>query len=129
MSSSNASFVNEFVEFMTESCSAYHAVEASSKIMDNAGFTRIYEDSEWKLVKGGKYYFTRNTTSLIAFTVGGLYENGNGFTVVGAHTDSPCLRIKPKCCSVKNGALVLNTQPYGGGLWHVRNSHRSDNFI
>jgi aspartyl aminopeptidase len=38
---------------------------------------------------------------------------------VGAHTDSPCLRIKPVHCSVKADALVLNTQPYGGGLWHT----------
>jgi aspartyl aminopeptidase len=51
--------------------------------------------------------------------VGGAYVPGNGFTVVGAHTDSPCLKIKPKTCSVKSGALVLNTFGYGGGLWHT----------
>lgn len=58
-------------------------------------------------------------TTIIGFTVGGQYEPGNGFTVVGAHTDSPCLRVKPRLCSVKQGSLVLNTQPYGGGLWHT----------
>ena len=51
--------------------------------------------------------------------MGGKYEPGNGFTVVGAHTDSPCIKIKPKTCSVKHGALVLNTYGYGGGLWHT----------
>lgn len=58
-------------------------------------------------------------STIVAFTVGGAYECGNGFTVVGAHTDSPCIKIKPKTCSIKSNALVLNTQGYGGGLWHT----------
>ena len=42
---------------------------------------------EWDLAKGGKYYFTRNKSTVIAFVVGGKYTPGNGFNLVAAHTD------------------------------------------
>ncbi len=112
-------FVNDFIHFMNKSVSAFHAVTCVSAMLDTQGFEYLNETNEWTLRQGGKYYFTRNNSTIVAFTVGGKYKLGNGFTSVGAHTDSPCLRLKPKTCSVKAGALVLNTQPYGGGLWHV----------
>lgn len=112
-------FATEFIEFMNESCSAFHAVEASRNRLIAAGFTYLSESEEWLLEKGGKYFFTRGGTTIIAFTVGGGYEPGNGFTIAGAHTDSPCLKIKPVTCITKSDALMLNTQPYGGGLWHT----------
>lgn len=115
----NPKFAEEFVQFMNESCSAFHAVEACTSRLLAAGFTQIAEADAWNLTPGGKYFFTRNTTTLLAFTVGGKYAPGNGYTVLGAHTDSPCLKIKPVTCSTKGDALVLNTQPYGGGLWHT----------
>ena len=88
-------------------------------MLTEAGFVSISESDSWNLNQGGKYFFTRNSTSIIAFTIGSKYTGSNGFTVAGAHSDSPCLRIKPVACSVKADALVLNTQPYGGGLWHT----------
>jgi aspartyl aminopeptidase len=72
------------------------------------------------LLPGGKYYFIRGGTTLIGFSVGLNFSSASGvFTVFGAHTDSPCLKIKPVTCFKKLDALVLNTQPYGGGLWHT----------
>lgn len=107
------------MEFINNACTPYHAIEESRKILLDAGFEAISEGDRWNLSKGGKYFFTRNSTSIIAFTIGSNYTPGNGFTVAGAHSDSPCFRIKPVACSVKADALVLNTQPYGGGLWHT----------
>ena len=112
-------FAASFIDYMNESCTSFHATAASSKLLTDAGFKRIFENVEWELVKGGKYFFTRNGTSVIAFTVGGAYVPGNGFTILGAHSDSPCLKIKPVACLKKGEALMLNTQPYGGGLWHT----------
>lgn len=112
-------FVGDFAKFLDSSCSAFQAVETLGKLYDAAGFTRLAETDNWNLERSGKYYFTRNMATIVAFTVGGAYKPNNGFTVVGAHTDSPCIKIKPKTCSVKHGALVLNTFGYGGGLWHT----------
>jgi hypothetical protein len=113
-------FASEFVQFMNEGCSAFHAVEACQKRLAAEGFKKISEKNAWSLEKGGKYYFTRNETSLMAFTVGEQFTTEAGcFTAVGAHTDSPCLRIKAISSFKKGKFLVLNTQPYGGGLWHT----------
>jgi aspartyl aminopeptidase len=103
-------FAVDFVDFMNESCTAFHAVDAAKRRLEASGFSRLSEDEPWDVTVGGKYFFTRNTTSLIAFTVGGAYQPGNGFTVMGAHSDSPCLKIKPVTCLTKGDALVLNTQ-------------------
>ena len=112
-------FANSFIDYMNESCTAFHAIEATTELLVAAGFVRISESEEWTLSIGGKYFFTRNATSVIAFTVGGAYVPGNGFTILGAHSDSPCLKVKAVTCHKKGEALMLNTQPYGGGLWHT----------
>lgn len=119
ISHESRAFAEEFVSYLNESATAYHAVCTSRKELLEAGFVQIKETDPWIIAAGGKYFFTRNATALIAFTVGSQYEATNGFTIVGAHTDSPCFRIKATPCSSKADALVLNTQPYGGGLWHT----------
>ena len=116
---SAAQFAASFIDYMNESCTSFHAIEATCKLLSAAGFECLHEQSKWELSVGAKYFFTRNETSVIAFTVGGAYIPGNGFTILGAHSDSPCLKIKPVTCHKKGDALMLNTQPYGGGLWHT----------
>ena len=72
-----------------------------------------------QLAPGGKYFFTRNMSTLVAFAVGGKVTAGAGFTVVGAHTDSPCPKLKPISKLTKGGYLQLSVAGYGGGLWHT----------
>ena len=72
-----------------------------------------------ELLPGGKYFFTRNMSTLVAFAVGGKVVPGAGFTVVGAHTDSPCPKLKPISKLTKGGYLQLSVAGYGGGLWHT----------
>jgi aspartyl aminopeptidase len=82
----------------------------------------------------GKYYMTRNRSALLAFVIGGAYKPGNGCAVVGAHTDSPVLRVKPvskisgefmqlAACSMLmstgSGTLQVGVSCYGGGLWRT----------
>lgn len=112
-------FSKDFVDFLNEACSPFHAVEAVKKQYLAADFTELKEIDSWDVSKGGKYFFIRNCTTIIGFIIGEKFEFGNGFTCLGAHTDSPCFRIKPVCCSMKGNSLMLNTQPYGGGLWHT----------
>ena len=51
--------------------------------------------------------------------MGGAFKAGNGFTIAAAHTDSPCLRIKPVSKSVKEGIELVGCEWYGGGIWHT----------
>ncbi len=64
--------------------------------------------SLWK----GKYFLTRNGSALIAFAVGGKHVSGEsgGFTIIGAHTDSPCPKLKPISKCEKEGYLMLSVQ-------------------
>lgn len=115
-------FAQEFVTFMNEAVTNFHAVEASKIRLLNAGFVQISEFDDWQnlLQAGGKYFFARNDTTIVGFKVGSKCTDAiKGYTVLAAHTDSPCLKIKPVACVNKSNALLFNTQPYGGGLWHT----------
>ncbi|GJR85149.1 probable aspartyl aminopeptidase [Tanacetum coccineum] len=92
--------------------------EAKRQLLD-AGFHLLSENDEWNLKPGGRYFFTRNMSCLVAFAIGEKYSAGNGFHVIAAHTDSPCLKLKPKSASSKSNYLMVNVQTYGGGLWHT----------
>jgi aspartyl aminopeptidase len=118
--SESKQFAAEFVEYLNEASTAFHAVDAAKRRLENAGFVEISERQTWSLLPGGKYFFRRNNTTVVAFSVGTAVNVDNvAFTVLGAHTDSPCLKVKPVATINKSNALMINTQPYGGGLWHT----------
>ncbi|KAJ4292209.1 hypothetical protein N0V88_005840 [Collariella sp. IMI 366227] len=110
----------EFLDFVNASPTPYHAVASSAALLDAAGFTRIKERDNWAstVQPGGKYYLTRNSSSVVAFAVGAKWEPGNPIGMVGAHTDSPCLRVKPVSKRTTNGYLQVGVETYGGGIWH-----------
>ncbi|TPX09779.1 uncharacterized protein E0L32_008970 [Thyridium curvatum] len=99
---------------------AYHAVASSIARLEKAGFKVIKERDNWAstLRPGGKYYVTRNGSSIVAFAIGAKWRPGNPIAMIGAHTDSPCLRIKPVSKKSANGFLQVGVETYGGGIWH-----------
>lgn len=112
------SAANELIAFINASPSPFHAVAEAERRLASAGFTKLQErDLSWNVQPGKSYYVTRNQSAVIAFSVGGRYEPGNGFTIAAAHTDSPCLRVKPISKIDKNGYLSLGVETYGGGIW------------
>lgn len=90
-------------------------------MLSAAGYERLDEMGSWQaaLRPGGKYYFTRNGSAIVAFAVGSSYQPGGGFNIIGAHTDSPCPKIKPLSKASAHGYLQVGVAPYGGGLWHT----------
>ncbi|XP_040374721.1 uncharacterized protein LOC112199489 [Rosa chinensis] len=93
--------------------------DEAKKRLQSAGYEQILEREDWKLEAGKKYYFTRNYSTIVAFAIGKKFVAGNGFHIVGAHTDSPCLKLKPVSKVAKGGYLEVGVQTYGGGLWHT----------
>ncbi|ONK77737.1 uncharacterized protein A4U43_C02F10020 [Asparagus officinalis] len=109
----------DLVDFLNASPTAFHAVDEAKKRLKAAGFEHVSEREDWSLEAGKKYFFTRNHSTIVAFAIGKRYVAGNGFHIVGAHTDSPCLKVKPASKVVKGGYLEVGVQTYGGGLWHT----------
>ncbi|KAH7848224.1 hypothetical protein Vadar_019639 [Vaccinium darrowii] len=118
-SGSSASIVGDLLDYLNESWTQFHATAEAKRQLIAAGYHLLNENDEWDLKPGGRYLFTRNMSCLVAFAVLEKYRGGNGFHVIAAHTDSPCLKLKPKSASSKSGCLMLNVQTYGGGLWHT----------
>ncbi|KAL2213343.1 peptidase M18, aminopeptidase I [Sarocladium strictum] len=110
----------DFVDFVNASPTPYHAVATASARLEKAGYTLIRERDSWAstLRPGGKYYLTRNGSSIVAFAVGRNWRPGNAIAIVGAHTDSPCLRVKPVSKKTNVGFLQVGVETYGGGIWH-----------
>jgi aspartyl aminopeptidase len=87
---------HEFLDFVNSSPTPYHAVRSARERLEKAGFQQILERDDWasKCKPGKKYYLTRNASTLLAFAVGEKWRPGGPISMIGAHTDSPCLRIK-----------------------------------
>ena len=83
------------VDYLNASPTAFHSVAESVRRLLAAGFCELSERQPWSVKPGGRYFFTRNASTLVAFAVGGRAAPGSGFVVVGAHTDSPCPKLKP----------------------------------
>lgn len=115
------SISQSFLEFLQKSPSPYHAVNQCQHILSQSGFQQLNEKRSWDdiLNPGGRYYFNRNGSTIVAFTLGRKYQPGQGFYMIGAHTDSPCMRIKPNPDRTREGYGIVGVSTYGGGIWHT----------
>lgn len=110
-------FAKELIEFIYRSPTAFHAVDSVSKILRGSGFVELKEEEKWRLEKGGKYYVVKNHSALTAFVMGKRSAHEDGFKIIGAHTDSPTFRIKPKAEMISENYYVkLDTEVYGGPI-------------
>jgi aspartyl aminopeptidase len=91
----------------------------AKSMLAKAGFQQLSETAAWKTTPGGKYFVTRNGSSVVAFGLGSKWAPGSPAAIVGAHTDSPCLRLKPISKRSAEGYLQCGVETYGGGIWHT----------
>ena len=110
-----------FVQFLKKTPTQFHVVKECINELTAAGFVRLSEKESWegKVKPCGRYFFTRNETSLFAFSVGEEYKKGEGFAIVAAHTDSPSLKLKPISKQNNKGHLMLGVEMYGGGKFYT----------
>ena len=134
-SKAEQTIAREFLTFINQSPSHFHATAAACQLLERAGFTRLRERDDWteKLKPSGSYFYTRNQSSLVAFTLPHTYTpahnhsatassatpSSHPFLILAAHTDSPVLKVKPVSKVTKSGYLQVGVECYGGGLWHT----------
>src|SRR5512142_2296756 len=106
----------ELIDFIDASPSPWHAVASAESHLLAQGFTRLEEGDRWQLAANGRYYVVRNGASMIAFVLGTQPIAEAGFRIVGAHTDSPGLRLKPKAAMSGDGISRLGVEVYGGPI-------------
>ena len=104
----------ELIDFISKSPVSFSVIQNSSELLQAKGFQYLKRTD--KPVKGGKYYITRNGSSLIAFSL--PLETPNGFMISASHSDSPLFKLKSnyavKAC---DRYLKLDTESYGGGIF------------
>lgn len=104
------------IEFIDASPSPWHAVATTAARLAAQGFVPFDEADRWQLVPGGRYTVTRGGASLIAFVMGSVPLVESGLRIIGAHTDSPGFRLKPRPASGSDGLVRLAVEIYGGPI-------------
>jgi aspartyl aminopeptidase len=115
-SSTTSEIAQDLLDFIAESPTPFHATQNLVSLFSQAGFEILDESAPWSCKADGNYVVTRNDSSIIAFKMG--KDIKFGMRMVGAHTDSPCLRIKPNPEISSEGYLQLGIEVYGGALLH-----------
>jgi aspartyl aminopeptidase len=106
--------VPDLLDFLHQSPTPFHAVHSAVRRLDNAGFQELRGEDSWRDLAAGRYYLRNGDSSLFAFVL--PRQAPRGFRIVGAHTDSPNLRLKPHAAYSKEGYGQLGVEVYGGVL-------------
>lgn len=112
---SHTPVVTDLLNYLGDSPTPYHAVHNAVARLQRAGFKALREADPWGRLAPGRYYVEWGDSALAAFVIPDTPEV-QGFRLVGAHTDSPNLRLKPRAEYLKEGYLQLGVEVYGGAL-------------
>lgn len=119
--SEKEAFVNEgrsVIDFISQSPSAFHAVDNISKILISNDYQELRMSEEWGVEPGNRYFVKYNGSAIAAFNVpdnGGEDIAKFGFRMIASHSDSPTFRVKPNASCWCNGHK-LRTETYGGAI-------------
>ncbi|SFT32098.1 M18 family aminopeptidase [Halomonas saccharevitans] len=106
--------LERLLDFLHRSPTPWHATANMAARLEAAGFRRLEETASWQLSPGERVYVTRNDSSIIALQL--PREGLEALRLIGAHTDSPGLRLKPNAAQCAAGWLQLGVEVYGGAL-------------
>ncbi|GAA5316166.1 MAG: M18 family aminopeptidase [Candidatus Pelagadaptatus aseana] len=109
-------FNQGLLDFLGHSPTPFHAAKNITETLISAGFERLHESDCWQLQPGKRYVVTRNDSSVLAFVYGTADLDAQGIRMIGAHTDSPCLKVKPAPETNRKGYAQLGVETYGGVL-------------
>lgn len=109
--------MKEFLKFLENTPTAYHAARSVKDILIADGFVELLECEAWHLKKGGKYFVGRNMSSVLAFIV--PTEEAQTFNITAAHLDSPTFKLKPNYEITRGRYLKINTEVYGGPIYNT----------
>ena len=108
--------VQNLLDFIDASPSPWHVVKSVETQLEKFKFVKLIETEKWALEAGGRYYVVRDDSSIIMFVQGQKPLVQTGFKMIGAHTDSPGLRIKPQAATGGDGLLRVGVEIYGGPI-------------
>ena len=111
-----AGFNKDLLSFLQASPTPFHATAEMARRLNGAGFTALNERDNWSLEANKNYYVTRHDSAIIAFSTGNGDFTQYGVRMVGAHTDSPALKVKPNPELKNKDYFQLGVEVYGGAL-------------
>lgn len=110
---------NDLVEYLNAAPTPWHAVTETVRRLSSAGYRELHEEDEWKVAPGDKLFVVRAGSTIAAFEIGEAGLDASGVRTVGAHTDSPNLRVKPNASLKRHGQHQIGVEVYGGVLLHT----------
>lgn len=112
--------LKNILNLLDTSYSVFHVVKNIEEELIKNNFIQLNESKKFKIESEKNYYIKRNDSSIIAFKIPSLKKNQElHFNITATHNDSPTFKIKPNPVKVINNLVVLDTEPYGGGIYHT----------
>lgn len=108
---------HDLLAYIDASPSPFHAVVETARRLEAAGYRRVHERDAWSLAAGDRVYVVRDGGTIAALEIGSEPPEESGVRLIGAHTDSPTLRVKPQPEVVREGYRQLAVEVYGGALY------------
>lgn len=97
------------------SVSPFHSIIYATDELEEVGFEKLELGIRWKIERGRRYYVNVYGSTLVAFAIGEKWS-GENLRFAAAHSDFPCLKIKPSCQMEANGYIKMNVEVYGGAI-------------
>jgi aspartyl aminopeptidase len=117
--SSTPDRADDLVAYLDASPTPWHAVEESARRLRAAGYRELREEDDWSIAPGDKVFVIRAGSTIAAIEIGDKAPEDTGVRMVGAHTDSPNLRVKPNHALKRHGQHQVGVEVYGGVLLHT----------